>query len=416
VKILIAAASFASNMSGLQRHALNLVRCLLPESDISALHLVIAPWQVNFVQAAALRQDARLVVHVAEMDRNSLSRNLWYYRRLPGLATQLQTDVVHLSYPMPIDASAFGCPTMVTLHDLYPYEIPMNFGFPKFIFNRAVLQQCLRNVAAIACVSDITLLRLKQYTSAGVWQKALRIYNCVEAGSARDMKSPVSELQNQRFLLSVAQHRRNKNIPLLIRAFAGVLRTGQVAPDMKLVVIGITGPETPMIRRLVSILGLAESVCFLEGVSESELQWCYTQCEAVVSPSITEGFGLPVAEALLAGCRIVCSDIPAFREVGDEQCRFVALKEKAEETLAAAIVASLNDPKGTPKPLQQFSASVLAKQYLGLYRKLIFSGKPSGECQGCSINSRSSFRKAASMKKKDALAPSLKGGDENERI
>lgn len=375
MKILITAASFASKMSGLQRHALNLVRCLLQESDISALHLVIAPWQLSFVQEASLHQDARLVVHVAEMDRGSLSRNLWYYGSLPGLASQLQADVVHLSYPMPIDATAFGCPTVVTLHDLYPYEIPLNFGFPKFIFNRMVLQQCLRNVAAIACVSDSTLLRLKQYTSAGVWQKALRIYNCVEAGSARGMNPPVSELQNQRFLLCVAQHRRNKNIPLLIQTFARMLRTGQVVPDMKLVVIGIAGPETLRIRRLVSILDLAESVCFLEGVSESELQWCYTQCEAIVSPSITEGFGLPVAEALLAGCRIVCSDIPAFREVGDEQCRFVALKKNPEETLAAAIVAALNEPKRARKSLRQFSASVLAKQYLGLYRRLITSRK-----------------------------------------
>jgi glycosyltransferase involved in cell wall biosynthesis len=189
------------------------------------------------------------------------------------------------------------------------------------------------------------------------------------------MNPPVSELQNQRFLLCVAQHRRNKNIPLLIQTFARMLRTGQVVPDMKLVVIGIAGPETLRIRRLVSILDLAESVCFLEGVSESELQWCYTQCEAIVSPSITEGFGLPVAEALLAGCRIVCSDIPAFREVGDEQCRFVALKKNPEETLAAAIVAALNEPKRARKSLRQFSASVLAKQYLGLYRRLITSRK-----------------------------------------
>ena len=70
-------------------------------------------------------------------------------------------------------------------------------------------------------------------------------------------------------------------------------------------------------RRLVAKLHLHEKVAFLEGVSESELQWCYVHCQAVVSPSTVEGFGLPIAEALLAGCRIVCSDIPSFREVGD---------------------------------------------------------------------------------------------------
>jgi glycosyltransferase involved in cell wall biosynthesis len=376
VKILIAAASFASNMSGLQRHALNVVRCLLPEPEISALHLVIAPWQRRFLEDAGFLHNARVVIHIAEMDRSSLSRNLWYYRKLPELAAQLQADLVHLSYPMPVNAGAFNCPTVVTLHDLYPYEAPMNFGFPKFIFNRTVLQQCLRNVDAIACVSEITLLRLRRYVPFAVWLKALRIYNCIEAEPIHYSQPPLPGLQSQPFLLCVAQHRRNKNIPLLIRTFHRMLRAGQVAPEMKLIIVGIAGPETRNIRRLVSALGLGDKVCFLEGVSDSELQWCYMHCQAVVSPSTVEGFGLPIAEALLAGCRIVCSDIPAFREVGDGQCRFVTLERNAEEMLAAAIFATLNEPKGSPRSLPQFSAPVLARQYTSLYRRLVASAIP----------------------------------------
>jgi glycosyltransferase involved in cell wall biosynthesis len=163
VNILIAAASFAPSMSGLQRHALNVARCLLSSPEISTVHLVIAPWQRNYVYAAGFSTDGRLVTHVAKMNRSSVGRNLWYYHHLPEMAARLKADVVHLSYPMPIKSSAFHCPTLVTLHDLYPYEIPANFGFPKFIFNRIVLQQCLRRVNAIACVSDTTLTRLKQY-------------------------------------------------------------------------------------------------------------------------------------------------------------------------------------------------------------------------------------------------------------
>lgn len=377
MKILISAASFASKMSGLQRHALNVVRCLLPETEIAAVHLVIAPWQRNFVQDQHFGPDPRLVVHVAEMERGSLSRNLWYYRKLPALAAQLQVDLVHLSYPMPVNATRFVCPTLVTLHDLYPYEIPMNFGFPKFIFNRIALQQCLRSVDAIATVSDITLLRLKRYAPRSVWQKAMRIYNCVESEQFSELKPPVERWNVKAFLLCVAQHRRNKNIPLLLRAFAGMLRRGQVTGDMKLVIVGIGGPETGTIHRLVSTLGIGSNVCFLEGVSEAELQWCYARCDAVVCPSITEGFGLPVAEASLAGCRIICSDIPAFREVGDENCRFVALAKDAENMLAAEIAIALREPKGPPRPLHQFSAPVLAKQYISLYRRLITSALPS---------------------------------------
>jgi glycosyltransferase involved in cell wall biosynthesis len=373
MKILIAAVSFSSHISGLQRHAFNVVRCLLQLPEISAVHLVVAPWQRALVPAAGLDPDPRLTTHIAEMDQSSLSRNTWYYRHLPSLAARLQADIVHLTFPMPVDAASFACPTVVTLHDLYPYEIPLNFGFPKFFFNRVTLQQCLRNVDAIACVSEVTGVRLKRYAPASAWRKATRIYNCVEAEPLCAIQSPIPEWEGEPFLLCVAQHRRNKNIPLLLRTFDRLLQRREIDRNMKLVVIGIDGPESRGIYRLVSQLQLDRKVHFLEGLSEPELQWCYARCEALTVPSKTEGFGLPVAEALLAGCRVVCSDIPAFREVGGDHCRFVALRGNAEQALAEAIVTTLQEPAGAPISLPQFSSSLLAKQYLGLYRGLIAS-------------------------------------------
>ena len=373
MKILISVASFASNLSGVQRHAFNLARCLLLQPEISELHIVVSPWQRSLVEAAGVHQDVRLVTHVADTAKGSISRNLWYYRGLPQLATQLNVDLVHLSYPMPIDAAAFNCPTVVTLHDLYPYEIPMNFGFPKFIFNRLVLRKCLRGADAIACVSDATLSQLGLFAPRSVWRKAIRIHNCVEAEPISISVSPIPGWKREPFLLSIAQHRRNKNIPLLIRAFDSLLRSGQLDPNSKLVVVGIRGPESGKINKLLATSGLSQRVHLLEGLSEPELQWCYLNCEALVAPSITEGFGLPVAEGLLAGCRVVCSDIPAHREIGAAHCRFVTLHGRAEEDLADAIVSALREPKSSPVALPQLSAPVLAKEYVALYRRLIAS-------------------------------------------
>jgi glycosyltransferase involved in cell wall biosynthesis len=416
VKILIGAASYASNISGIQRHACNVVRCLLQQREVSFVHLVIAPWQRRLVEAGGIKPDARLSTHIADMKPSSLSRNFWHYRRLPELAARLEVDLVHLTYPVPVNSAAFSCPTVATLHDMYPYEIPMNFGFPKFIFNRLILKQCLRNVDAIACVSDVTRLRLEQYSSPAVSQKGVRIYNCVEGQPACATQSPLPNWQGEPFLLCVAQHRRNKNLSLLIRTFDRLLRSGHVASNMKLIIVGIPAQETHNIYSLVSNLSLGESICFLEGLSEAELQWCYTRCEAVVAPSLTEGFGLPVAEGLLAGCRIVCSDIPAHREVGDGQCRFVALGRDAEITLGNAIVEVLKEPKGAPAVLPQFSAAVLAEQYIGLYRKLITSAVPVENARtSASINVTKSKRQV-SMKLENRVAAQPCGEEEHERI
>jgi glycosyltransferase involved in cell wall biosynthesis len=138
-------------------------------------------------------------------------------------------------------------------------------------------------------------------------------------------------------------------------------------------VIGIRGPETTKILKLASEPGVRGRILFLEGVAEPELQWCYRHCEALLAPSLTEGFGAPVAEGIRAGCRIVCSDIPAHREIGDSHCRFVALHENPAEELAAAVSDALNEPKPSPRALQHMSAVAQAEQFVSIYQRLIDS-------------------------------------------
>jgi glycosyltransferase involved in cell wall biosynthesis len=373
MKIMVAAASFSSNISGIQRHALNMVRCLLRRPEISGVDLVVAPWQTKLAEIAALATDKRLTIHVEKMEESSISRNRWYYVGLPALASRLQVNLVHLTYPVPVNVAAISCPTVVTLHDFYPFEIPRNFHFPQLIFNRLLLKQCLKSVDAIACVSETTLLKMQEYAPRSTWEKAIRIYNCVEPESQRAALSPLPDWQEQPFLLSVAQHRRNKNIPLLIKTFHDLHQDAKINSNVKLVVIGIDGPETEHIHRLVSWLKLEGRVLLLKGLSEPELQWCYTHCEVLVAPSKTEGFGLPVVEGLLAGCRVVCSDIGAFREIGGEHCRFFALGLGEKHALAAAIHAAMKDRRGISIDFPQLSAEALSHEYIHLYRQLLSS-------------------------------------------
>ena len=371
MRIMVTAASFSAEISGIQRHAFNMVRCLLRRPEITKVDLVIAPWQEQLVRSVGITRDQRLTTHIADMNESSFSRNRWYYRVLPELTHRLQPDLVHLSYPVPVNAGSFPCPVVLTLHDLYPYEIPGNFRFPQVIFNRYILHQCLRSVDAIACVSGATMSRMRQYAPPSTWEKAIRIHNCVEPDTQSAIRPSIEGLDGQPFLLSVAQHRRNKNIPLLVRVFNRLLRESKIDPRMKLLVVGISGPETNRIRQLISELGLDRSVLLLHGLSDPELQWCYAQCEAMVAPSKTEGFGLPVAEALLLGCRVVCSDIAAFHEVGGAHCRFVTLGKGEEESLASAIYMILKEPKREPITLPHLSVEFLASEYLRLYRRLI---------------------------------------------
>ena len=242
MKIVIALTSSSGQLSGVQRHAINLAGCLLTRQEITAVHLIAAPWQQEFVYDAAPRNDARLHLHTAPIRNNSLSRNAWYYLELPRIASRLQADLVHLGYPTPLRKGAYYCPTVVTLHDLYPYDVPENFGFPKVLFNQLVLRQCLQMVDAIACVSRSTLARLQAIEPRLALAKAVVIYNSVEPLPQVSAWSPLPLRNGEPFLLCVAQHRRNKNILFLLRVFERLLRTGKLAPQTRLVIVGIPGP------------------------------------------------------------------------------------------------------------------------------------------------------------------------------
>ena len=207
------------------------------------IYLVVAPWQQQIANETEFASHPRFELRVAEMKPGSLNRNLWYYRHLPALARGLEADLVHLTYPAPVNARSFPCPTVVTLHDLYPYDIPSNFGLPKVIVNQLILQQCLRNVAAIACVSDSTCRSLERYVSPRTHQRALRIHNCVEPAANDTGSQPLKQLAGEPFLLCVAQHRANKNILFLLHTFARMLRDDRIPSTMKLAIVGISGPE-----------------------------------------------------------------------------------------------------------------------------------------------------------------------------
>lgn len=375
MNLLLCAVSHAEGISGVQRHALNLVRSFESQSWMGELHIVLGPWQQTMRKMIEQSKGQRTHVHLARCGRGSVSRNAWHYMGLPVLASELGVDVVHLTYPVPVDRGALPCASVVSLHDLYCFEIPQNFGWPKAVVNRWILRECLSAANAIVCVSESTASALTHYMGRRVMLKSRCIYNCVEAGVDAGAEA-VKECAKP-FLLCVAQHRKNKNLSFLLEVFRQLQANAQFDERMQLVVVGIAGPETRRIERDISRFGLAGKVRLLEGLSDAQLRWCYRECAAVVAPSLIEGFGLPVVEGMLEGARVICSDIPAFREFGTNTCRFVSLRLaplegiRAEERFGDAIVGALREPKPDRMAFAHLSSGVVGDTYGELYREVL---------------------------------------------
>jgi glycosyltransferase involved in cell wall biosynthesis len=317
--------------------------------------------------------DPRLHMHFVDLMDANLSRLVWYYRELPHVAAQLEADVVHFAYPAPMQSAAYRCATVLSLHDLYPFDIPENFGRLSRPFTQALMRRCVKRVDAVACVSEATQTRLEKLFPAQA-RKTVTIPNVVERDRSIRMDRFAAIPDDRTFFLCVAQHRANKNVPLAIRIFGRILRKRMIPCSSQLVVVGIEGPDTRAIQAEISELRLAANVLLLSGLSDAELQWCYRHCRLLLAPSKIEGFGLPIGEALLAGCPVVCSDIPAFREVGGDRCHYVRWGEGLLQEYENAIRAVLESPRPNPVSLPDFSLRTIGNKYVSLYETLACSG------------------------------------------
>ncbi|MBE9191345.1 glycosyltransferase family 4 protein [Gloeocapsopsis crepidinum LEGE 06123] len=369
--ILIAALHRPSNPTGICRYAVNLAQCLAEIEEVNQVTLVVGNWQKHYFETAFYLKSPKIILSIVDIKNSSLSRNLWFLFGLPKLAKELNPDIIHLSFPIPFLRSRFLCPVVATIHDFYPYEYPENFGYRQVLFNRLFLKQCIYQSDGLTCVSKTTLASFKRFFPSINSKKITSIiYNYVNFDEI--IPQPLGEIEDNLyspFLLTIGQHRKNKNLDLLIQSFALLLQENKLELSTKLVIVGSAGPETDNLSRLIARLSLEEQVLMVSAINDSKLCWLYQNCQLFVIPSSTEGFCIPLAEALYLSCRVVCSAIPIFKEVGSESCIYFDLQDNPVENLSQAISQALEQPSPNRIRDDRFSKSNAAYKYLKLYSK-----------------------------------------------
>ena len=412
--VVIAVLHRPTKPTGVCRHAANLALGLAERPDVKKVTLVVGKWQAEYFRSDFCfelpnQKHDKIHVHSVDCQNRAVSRNLWFLFGLPKLCNQLGADIVHLSFPCPIVRSRFKSPVVATIHDLYPYEYPENFGFPQVWFNQLFLRLCIWQSDGLSCVSYTTQAKLAEYFGAAiVKKKASVIYNSVEFGEILP-KRPQFVAESESFLLCVAQHRRNKNIELLIHAYARFCQTPKGAENSpatmliggenqnaagnttvtsllteskprSLIIVGSSGPETEAIEACIQTLGLQESVLLVSSINDEELRWLYQHCLFFVIASSTEVFCLPLVEALSLNTQVVYSDIPIFREVVRGRGISVALDEipwpEKVDRLSQALSTGLSSSVPEAIEDERFRRSKTTLQYLSFYHSVLCQSKP----------------------------------------
>lgn len=175
-----------------------------------------------------------------------------------------------------------------------------------------------------------------------------------EGGSAADVariEELLAGVAGKTLILHVGSTIPRKRIDVLLRILAAL-------PEVVLVRVG--GKLNPAQAALAQELGVAGRIVTMPFLSTGELASLYRRCEVTVQCSESEGFGLPVAEALVSGCPVVATDLPVLREVGGEAALFCALEEIDEWKSLILQVLAMRREAGEQWKLQQEKMSAIA--------------------------------------------------------
>jgi hypothetical protein len=138
---------------GLCRYTANLFLSLKNVESLRVT-LVLGKWQREYYKRALkVDVDDPDIIWV-DCEWPAVSRYRWYLQGVPRLARELNINVVHAAFPMPLVKRWSACPIVTTIHDLYAYDAPKAIGFPNVWLNRVVLQQSIQSSDAIISISQ----------------------------------------------------------------------------------------------------------------------------------------------------------------------------------------------------------------------------------------------------------------------
>ncbi|PWH20482.1 MAG: glycosyltransferase family 1 protein [Ardenticatenia bacterium] len=253
-----------------------------------------------------------------------LVRIVWEQLVLPELLRRAGVEVLHaMAFVIPLLAR---CPSVVTIYDLSFLRYPQVFR----PFNRWYLSRftplSARRARRVIAISESTRQDVIQYLR--VAPDCVDVIHCGVSPAFRPL--PAREVERFRrehqlpepFVLFVGTLEPRKNVDLLVRAYARWRARDTQAP--RLVIAGAKGWYFETIFRTVAHLGLDDTVFFPGYISAEDLPLWYNAAGLFVYPSLFEGFGLPVLEAMACGTPVICSNASSLPEVAGDAAVLVA--------------------------------------------------------------------------------------------
>jgi glycosyltransferase involved in cell wall biosynthesis len=252
------------------------------------------------------------------------SRSPYYSLReqaeLPRLLRRHRVDLLHAPhFNIPL---VRPCPTVVTIHDVIylacKHDLPSRLGR---LYYHAMMAASVRLADRVITVSEFSRREIVRYLKADA-DKIDVVHSGVDPALHR--VTDIEHMRSVRFRYGIGDanyvlyagiYKPRKNHAALLRAFHEFLKNGEIAT---LVIAGPIGEGETELRRLARDLGIAARVVFTGFVPDSDLQCLYSGANVYACPSLYEGFGFTVLEAMACAVPVVCSAETSLPEVAGD--------------------------------------------------------------------------------------------------
>ena len=276
----------------------------------------------------------------AQGSKGHFKRLLWTQFQLPQIYQQLDADLIYCPVP---EAPLFSkARSVVMCHDLIPLRFP-RLTSPLTNYFRYAVPQVLKQAEHIICNSQATATDLVDYYGISA-QKITPIL----LGYDRTNFYPREKTHTQApYFLYLGRPDPYKNLARLIAAFAAL-----PTQDYHLAIAGATDSRfTPQLQQQAQELGIGDRVRWLNYLSYEELPVVISNAVALVFPTLWEGFGLPVLEAMACGTPVITSDLASLPEITGDAAVLIDPYNTAEITFAMLAVAEDNALRSQLKQL-----------------------------------------------------------------
>jgi glycosyltransferase involved in cell wall biosynthesis len=288
---------------------------------------------------------------------------------LPRLARSHGIEVLHsLGYVGPLRP---GCSSVVTVHDLNYEAIPEAFTPLRRQVLRFLVPRSARQADAVLTLSDASRCQIVE--RIGISAEKVTVTHCGAEHGVSDAGGNASSVLSARaidrpYILALSSGSPHKNLGRLLRAFALLKRD-----DVQLVLVGHEPTRGESLRTLADELGIGRSVVFTGYLSDEALALVRRNAMIFAFPSLYEGFGIPVLEAMQAGVPVVSSDAASLPEVVGDAGRLV--DTRSVPAIASALRELLDDPAARAELIERGRRQVLrfswhetARRTLEVYR------------------------------------------------